>query len=220
MTKETKTLVKECSDMYRFLGGLYIMEVDKKQLIALKELSFPELEPESDADIDMAEGYKMVQNYVNKMTEDDIDDLAADYAKTFLAAGDATGKAAFPYESVYIDKKRHVGGSTDLQMKALYLKRGFRSDPDVYRMPNDHIGLMLEYMAILCDEICEALEKGDEESAREIQKEQLQFINLHIMNWSQQFLSDVEKYADYDFYRGVAKITRGFLTKGVNGYGI
>ena len=33
-------------------------------------------------------------------------------------------------------------------------------------------------------------------------------------------LSDVEKYADYDFYRGVAKITRGFLTKGVNGYGI
>lgn len=110
--------------MYRFLGGLYIMEVDEEQLRSMKKLEFPEITGTEEADLDLKEGYQLIKDYAASASADDLEDLAADYAKVFLAAGDATGRAAFPYESVYIDNKRQVGGSSEMQMKALYLERG------------------------------------------------------------------------------------------------
>ena len=204
---------KARADMYRFLGGLYIMEVDSEQLSSLKEVEFPEIEGGEDSDLDLREGYGPVKDYIARVTEADLDNLAADYAKVFLAAGDATGRAAFPYESVYVDKRHQVGGSTQMQMHALYLERGFEPDPNVYRTMDDNIGLILEYMGILCDEITEALEGGDEAKALGIISEQAEVMRKHITNWIHPFTSDVVKYAETDFYKGVARITSGFIKK-------
>ena len=57
-------------------------------------------------------------------TKDMLEDLAADYAKTFLAAGDAAGKAAFPYESVYTGTDSQFGGSVQMNLNAEYAARG------------------------------------------------------------------------------------------------
>lgn len=206
-------LSKARASMYRFLGGLYIMEIDDVQLKLLKELSFPVIDGDSDAELDLKEGYELVKNYIANMAADDIDDLAADYAKVFLAAGDATGRAAFPYESVYVDKKHQIGGSTQMQMKALYLKRGFEPDPNVYRTMEDNIGLMLEYQGIICDEITAALEADDKEKVYALVEEQKEFNKKHITNWIYSFTSDVIKFSERDFYKGLAKITNGFIKK-------
>ena len=199
--------------MYRFLGGLYIMEVDEDQLKALKKLEFPEITDEEEADLDLREGYLLVKEYVADATADDLEDLAADYAKVFLAAGDATGRAAFPYESVYIDNKRQVGGSSEMQMKALYLERGWEPDPNVYRTMYDNIGLMLEYMGIICDEITDAIELEDRDKFIQLLSEQRAFVKKHLTNWAYSFTSDIGKYAESGFYKGVARITNGFLKK-------
>lgn len=199
--------------MYRFLGGLYIMEVDENQLKALKKLEFPEITGEGEADLDLKEGYLLVKDYVAGATAADLEDLAADYAKVFLAAGDATGKAAFPYESVYIDNRRQVGGSSEMQMKALYLARGWEPDPNVYRTMYDNIGLMLEYMGIICDEITDAAQQEDRDKFLQLFSEQKQFVKKHLTNWVYSFTSDIGKYAESGFYKGVARITNGFLKK-------
>ena len=75
-----------------------------------------------------------------------------DYAKTFLAAGEATGVAAFPYESIYTNKKREIGGRTEQETLALYALHGWEPSKDMFRTMNDHIGLELEFMAVLCEE--------------------------------------------------------------------
>ena len=199
--------------MYRFLGGLYIMEVDEKQLHALKNMEFPEISGNSESDLDLREGYSLVKNWLAAASEADLDDLAADYARVFLAAGDATGRAAFPYESVYVDKKHQVGGSTEMQMKALYLERGWEPDPDVYRTMYDNIGLMLEYMGIICDEITEALEKKDDSKVVKLLEEQKGFVEKHLTGWVYSFTGDILKFADSGFYKGIALITNGFLKK-------
>lgn len=206
-------LSKARADMYRFLGGLYIMEVDEKQLAALKKMSFPEITGEEDSDLDLREGYALVRDYIANISESDLEDLAADYAKVFLAAGDATGLAAFPYESVYVDKKRQVGGSTEMQMKALYLERGWEPDPKVYRTMYDNVGLMLEYMGILCDELTEALNAEKTDKVKALLSEQQGFMKQHLTNWVYSFTSDIVKFAELDFYRGIAKITNGFIKK-------
>ena len=214
MTREERILLSRArAAMYRFLGGCYIMEVDKDQLALLKQVTFPEITGNSDADMDLREGYEMVGNYVASITPDDLDDLAADYSKVFLAAGDATGHAAFPYESVYVDKRHQVGGSTGMQMKALYLERGWEPDPNVYRTMYVNIGLMLEYMGILCDELTGAFEADDLTKAQSLLEEQRAFVKKHLINWAYSFTSDVVKFADRDFYKGIARITNGFLKK-------
>ncbi len=255
-------LARTRAAMYRFLGGLYIMEVDKDQMALLKAMTFPEITGTSDADLDLRDGYALLRGYLAEFPEEGsaagaekkaassgegsaagaevnngagepiasmvgktgapaeqsefeekLDDLAADFAKTFLAAGDATGRAAFPYESVYVDKRHRVGGSTEMQMHAYYLERGLKADPDTYRTMDDNIGLMLEYQGNVCEELAAALEADDEEKAAAILKEQKEFVKKHLTNWVYSFTADVIKYSERDFYKGVAKITNGFIKK-------
>ena len=206
-------LTKARASMYRFLGGIYIMEVDEEQLKALKSMKFPAIEGEEDSDLDLKEGYGLLEGYISGVSEKDLEDLAADYAKVFLAAGDATGNAAFPYESVYIDKRRQVGGSSEMQMKALYLARGYEPDPNMYRTMYDNIGLMLEYMGNICDEVKDAAEKEDKEKTAALLEEQKKFVKKHLTNWVYSFTGDIVKFAETDFYKGIAKITNGFLKK-------
>ncbi len=241
-------LARARAAMYRFLGGLYIMEVDRDQMALLKAMTFPEITGTGDADLDLRDGYALLRSYLEDFPEEasgadaeenagaevnpiagmvgktgapaeqsefeaKLDDLAADYAKVFLAAGDATGRAAFPYESVYVDRRHRVGGSTEMQMHALYQERGLMADPDTYRTMDDNIGLMLEYQGNVCEELAAALEADDEEKAAAILKEQKEFVKKHLTNWVYAFTADVVKYSERDFYKGVAKITNGFIKK-------
>ncbi len=97
-----KQLARARAGLYRFLGGLYIMEVDEETLANMKQMQFP-----TDCDnAELAEAYTRLAKAIADLKNEDLEDVAADYAKTFLAAGEATGVAAFPYESIYTNKKR------------------------------------------------------------------------------------------------------------------
>ena len=98
-------------------------------------------------------------------------------------------------------------------MKALYLERGYEPDPDVYRTMDDNIGLILEYMSILCDEITQAAQKDDADKVRSLIKEQKKFMKQHILNWVYSFTSDIFKFSERDFYKGISRITNGFIKK-------
>ena len=100
-----------------------------------------------------------------------------------------------------------------MKMKALYLERGFEPDPSMYRTMDDNIGLILEYMAILCEELLKASDSDDSEKGKELLSEQKKFVKKHLTNWVFSFTSDIMKFAETDFYRGIAKITNGFIKK-------
>ena len=191
--------------LYRFLGRIYLMEVDAELLAWLKKLSFPSFEPEDETDAELLEGFSLMRSYIASASEAGLDDLAADYAKTFLAAGDAAGRAAFPYETFYTGG----GGIVEKELEAAYLARGLQPDPEKYRVPFDHIGLMLEYMGLLCAETCGAcgiLRKG-------LLAEQRAFVEEHLAGWTEAFAADVQRCSGTDFYRGAAKMTDAFIKK-------
>ncbi len=192
--KEFRALTEYRSAVYRLLSGLYLMEVDAQQLAALKELSFPQVAGNSDADLDLQQGYALLEQALQETEESGLDELAADSAKIFLAAGEAGGKAAFPYASVYLDRKHCVGGDMEQKMKALLLARGREPDPKAYRTMHDHIGLMLEYMAVLCEE---QLAAGENLNA--LIQEQRSFLRENLQSWVYAFTADVVKYAQGKF---------------------
>ena len=69
---------------------------------------------------------------------------------------------------------------------------------EMFRVMEDHIGLELEFMAMLLNEGAPV-------------KEQKAFFEDHLINWALSFTADVYKYSERDFYKGIARITTGFL---------
>ena len=185
------------ANFYRFLSRLYLLEVDETLWNAMQNMTFPV----DAAEGDMKAGFEQMSGYLDANAKGDLaavlDDLAVDYARIFLSAGVAQGKAAFPYESVYTSRKHLVMQDSRMDMVALYAKKGLTPAKDQYHVPEDHLGYLCEYMAVLCDE--------------EAEDEQKAFLKGHLLNWVNAFTVDMAKYASTDFYRGLAKLTRGFL---------
>lgn len=185
------------ANFYRFLSRLYLLEVDETLWNAMQNMTFPVDATEGD----MKAGFELMRGHLDANAKGDLaaalDDLAVDYARIFLSAGVAQGKAAFPYESVYTSRKHLVMQDSRMDVVALYAKKGLTPAKDQYHVPEDHLGYLCEYMAVLCDEMAE-----DEQKA---------FLKGHLLNWVNAFTVDMAKYASTDFYRGLAKVTRGFL---------
>lgn len=210
MTK-TETIiefVRSRANLYRFLGGLYIMEIDEETLAQMKQMQFPTDSPSQE----LADACQMLGTAIANLTPEDLEDVAADYAKTFLSAGEATGQAAFPYESVYVNKKHELGGRTEQETLALYALHGWEPSKDMYRTMNDHIGLELEFMAVLCEEQILAYHTENPDRVSHSLEEQKEFLETHL-RWAGGFCADISKFAQTEFYQAAAKLTAVFVEK-------
>ncbi len=147
-------------------------------------------------------------NIAEKVTE-----LEVEYARIFLAAGVAQGTAAFPYESVYTNKKHLVNQEACDDLAVLYAAKGLKPREDMYRIPDDHAGLEFEYMARLCDTAVSACEADDEAALEESVREQKTFFEQHLRRWISLFGGDIAKHAQTAFFDGIGKITRGFMVR-------
>lgn len=216
MSEKNTAYMKYRELMYRFLASVFIEEVDQESLAAMLDMEFPEIdEPEANWEQDLKAGYEMLADVLDQYrgkseeeTKDMLEDLAADYAKTFLAAGDAAGKAAFPYESVYTGTDSQFGGSVQMNLNAEYAAKGYSMKEDMFKIMEDHIGLELNYMAEL---LKEQSEETDEKKADKLSKDMKKFFRRHISNWVMLFANDIYKYTDRDFYKAIARITIGFM---------
>lgn len=215
MSEKTRELNKDREMLYRLLSSIYLYEIDKDMLSALQGMEFPVSEEGSGWQQDLIAGFALVKSYLAGYEGKDeaetgalLEDLAADYAKTFLAAGDAAGKAAFPYESIYTGADRHIGGSVQMQLQAAYTAKGFEMKKDMFTVMEDHIGLEFCFLAELLKQQAEA---KDEKEAEAIEEEIRTFFAEHPAKWAGLFANDVYKYSERDFYKGFARITLGFV---------
>ena len=201
---EFSALISNREALYRLLARLYRIEVDDPLLRQLAEMGFPAEcdEPE------LAEGYRMLSDWLRNSGSDPLTDLAVDYARIFLGAGVYEGVVASPYESVYTSKERLIMQEARDQVCAVYNAKGLCLTEST-EIPEDHIALELEFMAHLCQETMQA---GDDPAlVSSLLREQKEFLERHIGKWAPAFCADIEKCASTDFYKAVGKITRGFL---------
>jgi TorA maturation chaperone TorD len=192
---EDKQIRVSRAGLYRWLSRLYRAEVDRTLLDQLRAMR----DPEGCRDADLRDGYRLLRDSLqDEGGRDLLDDLAADYAKVFLGAGHAKGSeaAAFPFASVYTSPKRIVMQEARDRAVQAYARRGLRSG-GIAGVPEDHLALLLAFMAILVDDAPAA--------------EQLDFLQQHLLNWVPAFCSDLEKHAATPFYRSIGKITSGWL---------
>ncbi len=114
------------------------------------------------------------------------------------------GFNVFPFESIFLDSKGLLGGviteSVGRDMQT------FSFATDVSSNASDHIGQELAALAHLCLVEAEAIENNQSETAVSLQKQQITFLQTHLLRWIAPFVLAVKMQGD-PFYTAVAEWT-------------
>ena len=191
---------------YQFLTRLYAIEVDEELLGRMSKMRFPK----STGNADVDEGYRLMRSFLSNVDANTLTTLAVDYARTFLGSGVSGYSAAYPYESVYTSPKRLMMQEARDELLALYRAAGLEKS-DTWKESEDHLAAELEYLAILGTRVCDLYNAGDEDGAITVLVQQRNFLEDHLIAWYPMMAADIEKFAKTDFYRGLGKLTSGFL---------
>ncbi|MDR3315480.1 MAG: molecular chaperone TorD family protein [Coriobacteriales bacterium] len=204
--QELINLIEQRAATYGLLSRFYYKEVDQDFLNELKEARYPANTGNPSVD----KGYLLIVTYLSNIWENSLNELAVDFVKTFIGSGSDAYSAAFPFESVHTSERRLLMQDARDEVLAQYRRAGLAKQ-SLWKESEDHISAELEYMFILCNRTVEALSKGDEDEAYSLLVSQLDFLTDHLYAWTPMLTSEMRRFAQTDFYQGLAWLTDGFL---------
>lgn len=205
--KEVHELMEMRESVYRLFSALYFKELTDEQIRFLHDadLDFSDMDPI------MAEGAKNIKRAVRRVNSGTREDLAVDYAHTFLAAGTTKGESrACPYESVFTSRDGLIMQEARDDVYRYMLAEHLEPNTNL-RIPDDHLAFVFEFMANLCVRFNEALEADDIPEARRVFNVQREFFDKHIYSWISRLCDAIEGCCRTTFYQGVSQMTRGFV---------
>ena len=195
---------------YRFAGNALLHEFTVEQIEQLKGLDA--------LDIDSAEAqdaFAKAKRYLAHAGADPRTDLAVDYARVFLSAGVHEGFTAEPYESVFTSEDHLMMQDARDDVLGIYRANGVDVDPALH-MPEDHLGLEFEFLAVMADKTAEALraaeaeEGGDFAESARLVSVQRDFIERHILKWIDSLTAKVDEFARLPLYPALMRIAKAY----------
>lgn len=182
---------------YTFLSNMFLEEVTEEFLRHMKE------------QCSLLEGEW--ERYAAGLPSEDLGvartEAAADFAALLL---NMSADPVFPYESVYMSEERLLMRRARDEVLALYRGEGFMCT-ETLNVPEDHVGIEMEFMARLCDREAKAYAAGDSRAAQAVRGAQRAFLHDHLMKWVPRLCDDLAARAGTGLYRGLAETTRLYL---------
>ena len=195
------------ASFYRMLAQLYFKELTAEQVKHLAGMDFSGM---SGDDETIAEGYADIRRYLRHANGGTRQELACDYAHTFLAAGNYETFAATPYESVFTSEMGLLMQEARDEVYKTFCSQHIQPDESLH-LPEDHISFEFEFVATMLDRINDAILDGAFGHACELAQVVSDFHRDHQLNWSDDLCDSIDDVAQTRFYKGVGKVTRGFV---------
>lgn len=209
-------IVGKRESLYAFLSRIFLEEVSEEFLqeifLRIEKTAFlPESMDKARHEFDR--GLVLFRNAVDQLKhEKDISEtvklLAREFVYTFIVSG---SHPLSPYESVYLGEERLLMQKPYDEVRAIFKEANFKRSEDCQEI-EDHIGIELEFMGLLCQKFIRAWQDKQKPEARNALRLQSMFLQDHLTKWVPQFCEDVLRKTRMDFYRAVAYMTRGFIT--------
>lgn len=196
------------ADFYETLAALYFYPLKQEQIDAMAEA---DLSPYADVNEDFAEGINDITRTLRKRNTGTRQELAVDFTGAFIGTSTWEGRSAVPYKSVFTSE----GG--------LIYQGGYQEVFDAFKQeavkkragldwPDDHLSFMFQFLALLSRRAHQALLEGKNSNAVHDLTVSADFLHDHIASWFDAFFDLANKLVKTRFYRGVLKITRGYIT--------
>ena len=191
---------------YRMLAELLWKELSQDQIDHLARLDLKSL---AAGDEGLAAGYGDMERYLRHRNTGTRQELAVDYAHTFLAAGNYESFAATPFESVFTSEMGLLMQDARDEVFKSFCDEHIQPDEEL-RTPEDHLSFEFEFMATLLERTNSACLASDFDRASALSRKAADFHRDHQMNWVDDFCDAVDEVAETRFYRGVSKVIRAF----------
>ena len=160
---------------------------------------------------DVVQGLSLLRNFSHDYSMGDqdkiIQDLKAEYTRLF----DHTERVPVaPWESVYLSKDHLLFQEQVLEVRNWYRTFGLEI-VNLYKEPDDHIGLELAFLAHMANLAVQAIENRNQDEFDRILDAIRRFLTEHVFRWVPTWCALMLEYGKSDFYKGVALVLRGAL---------
>lgn len=197
--------------MYSLLKRAFIEEPNKEFITMLSDGDMLKNIPFADENELIREGSEDIFLFTQDpelFKDNNMDELAADYAMLYLGPGSLK---APPYESVHLSDKPLVFQDETIEVRKEYIREELL--PEKYNLePDDHMSLELDFMAYLTKKATKELRADNYKKAKATFKKQKGFLADHLSLWSPMFADKTIKHATMDYYRGMGKMLKGFVS--------
>jgi TorA maturation chaperone TorD len=139
-------------------------------------------------------------------------DLAVEWTR--LIVGPAQTPAV-PYASFYLTETRLVMTEETLAVRRQYLEAGLALHSDV-RLPDDHLGIELDFLYFLEREIVIAEALGDVTKVTGARARCVEFVDGHLAQWVPRFASDLSGATTFAFVQAVVASLLALLSDAGN----
>lgn len=203
------SLLRDCYNMYLFLGVMFEKEVTVSFLKEMVEKGMVPLEIgclQEIRDGQMRDGLTIFIKYIENLKGRDLRqaalELAVEYANLFL------GLKGLPHPS----ESAYKSGSLMERVEDVlqnYWHAGVKVIEN--REPADHIAIELHFAAYLCQAAMRDFSNERINDAKRHLEMRKKFLDEHLLSWLPSFTGNLLKFAETDFYRGLALITERFV---------
>jgi TorA maturation chaperone TorD len=137
---------------------------------------------------------------LRQVDEEQLGNIRQEYTNLFLGPRELV---APPWESVYVTRDRALFQESTLAVRQWYQRYGYQ--PAGYpRYPDDHISLMLHFLALLTGEALGCLREGRVDDCRGLLEGQKVFVQNHLLHWLPRYQADMQKAETALFYPGLS----------------
>jgi TorA maturation chaperone TorD len=195
--------------LFDLLGKLLSSEMNQTSLESLLVKDLFAAAPYATESDNVQQGLKMLKDWQLKTGRNDsIQELKTLNGAWFNLFAGAGRPAAPPWESFYTDRESLLFTDTTIDVRRYYERHGLQI-VKINNEPDDHIGIMLSFLAFLTQEAIGSLDDGDISGFSRLQKEQREFINSHILTFISQWCELVCAKSTSSFYSGLSLIAQG-----------
>lgn len=185
-----------------FLRQVYLQEPSRDFVCGILTLDAAD-----NIDEPLAEGLQLMMADARKNQERIsawLEELAIEFARLFIGP---KNPLAVPYASYYLSGSHALMTDETIAVRQTYLDAGMQVKA-LHRIPDDHVGIELEFLFCLTDKIIRLHESGaDGESARLYEMRE-SFLQKHCVLWFPEFAKRIIDNTSSDYFLGSALLLK------------
>ena len=198
---ERLALVEARTNTYAYLSQAYLKEPSEELVNGFLDEGLVSSLPDR-----LEDGSEHPLRRFAKAYDGDLEALGQEFEALFIVP--IRGMYVTPYASVYL-----TGIMSQEPMRAtrqIYKDAGLELGQGSADSP-DHIGMELEFMAMLCDRETTVLRDGPSDEVQDLLVLQQRFLTGHLLPWIPQLSSEIIKRGTSDFYGGISVFMMDFV---------
>jgi putative dimethyl sulfoxide reductase chaperone len=130
------------------------------------------------------------------------DRLRVEYTRLFEGPGQMP---VVPFASFHLSRSKALMTQDTLAVRARYLEAGLAVEA-LNRVPDDYIGIELEFLWFLTREALVALQAGDVDAAKHRLAQRYAFVEDHVQRWMPLLAGSLSEATQEEFFAGLAAI--------------